>query len=108
MRCRMENTKYPNIKYNYSDYSGYPIYTEYFNDVKTMTDLAERIKEIPNSVLDILCYEVSMTHHICRSPDESCIRYVLENSVDDNMAIYPIIRAVEHEFFIRNFPTTLG
>lgn len=103
----MENTKYLNIEYNYSGYSGYPIYAEYFKDVKTMVDLAKRIKEIPDSVLDILCHEVSLAHHICRSPDESCIRYMIENSEDDNMALSPIIRTVEHEFFIRKFPTTL-
>lgn len=99
----MENTKYMNIEYNYMGYSGYPIYSEYFNDVKTMADLAKRIKEIPDSVLDILCHEVSMVHHICRSPDESCIQHIIENSVDDNV-LSPIIRTVEHEFFIRKFP----
>ena len=100
----MENIKYPNIEYDYSGYSGYPIYAEYFKDVKTMADLAKRIKEIPDTVLDILCHEVSMAHNICRSPDESCIRYMINNSVDDNMALSPIIRTVEHEFFIRKFP----
>lgn len=100
----MENIKYPNIEYNYSVYSGYPIYAEYFKDVKTMADLAKRIKEIPDTVLDILCHEVSMAHHICRSPDESCIRYMIENSENDNMALSPIIKAVEHEFFTRKFP----
>ena len=81
----MENIKYPNIEYNYSGYSGYPVYVEYFKDVKTMADLAKRIKEIPDSVLDILCHEVSMAHNICRSPDESCIRYIIENSEDDKI-----------------------
>lgn len=100
----MENTKYLNIEYDYSYYSGYSVYAEYFKDVKTMADLAKRIKEIPDSALDILCHEVSMAHRICRSPDESCIRHMIENSEDDNMALSPIIRAVEHEFFIRKFP----
>lgn len=104
----MENTKYLNIEYNHSGYSGYPIYAKYFKAVKTMSDLAKRIKEIPDSVLDILCREVSIAHRICRSPDESCIRYMIENAEDDNMALSPIIRAVEHEFFTRKFPIIMG
>lgn len=100
----MENTKYLNIEYNYSGYSGYPIYVEYFNDVKTLADFAKRVKEIPDSILDILCHEVSMAHYICRSPDESCVRYMVENSEDGNMALSQIIGIVEHEFFIRKFP----